>query len=152
MKCVRKEGTASFRALNHVRVQRVSRTPLLGTPCTKKRHCQLSNIQFVFLLQLVEDSARVKSIYILHDHIVGGDAVGCDEEEGLLIDFIQITNLAPGNEGEGALQVSCCESRRHDCGVQLQRSKRNKRSMKEAKGRQMRHAFNFWRGRSGLGA
>lgn len=35
MKCVRRDGTASFRALNQVRVQRVSRTPLLGIPCKK---------------------------------------------------------------------------------------------------------------------
>lgn len=57
--------------------------------------------------------------YILHDHIVGGDAIARNEEKGLLVDLVQVANLAPGNKGEGALQVKCRYSFRHGESSQL---------------------------------
>lgn len=46
-----------------------------------------------------------REVYVGHDHIVGGDAVRRDEEEGLVVDFVQVADLAPGDEREGALEV-----------------------------------------------
>lgn len=70
---MRRDGTASVRILNHVCVQRVRRTPLLGIP---------------WRFWLVGLGCGREESYILHDHIVGGDAVGCDEEEGFVVDFV----------------------------------------------------------------
>ena len=44
--------------------------------------------------------------YILHDHIVGGDAISCDEQQSLVVDIVQVTHFAPGDEGQCALEVS----------------------------------------------
>lgn len=51
--------------------------------------------------------------YILHDHIVGGDAITSDEEQGLLVDLVQVAHLTPGNEWESTLQVKGRYSFRH---------------------------------------
>ena len=41
--------------------------------------------------------------YILHDHIVGGDAISRNEEQSLVVDIVQVTHFAPGDEGQCAL-------------------------------------------------
>lgn len=43
--------------------------------------------------------------YIFHNHIVGGDAVGRDEEEGFVVDLVQVAHFAARDEGQGALEV-----------------------------------------------
>lgn len=52
-------------------------------------------------------------MYILHDHIVGGDAIARNEEEGLVVNLVEVADLASGNEGEGTLQVNGSQSLRH---------------------------------------
>ena len=52
-------------------------------------------------------------LYILHDHIVGGDAIARNEEEGLVVNLVEVADLASGNEGESTLQVNGSQSLRH---------------------------------------
>lgn len=58
-------------------------------------------------------------VYILHDHIVGGDAIARNEEEGLIVDFIEVADLASGDKGQGALQICGSQSLSHCEIVQL---------------------------------
>lgn len=37
--------------------------------------------------------------YVLHDHIVGGDAISRDEEEGLFIDLEEVAHFSFGDLG-----------------------------------------------------
>ena len=52
-------------------------------------------------------------VYILHDHIVGGDAIARNEEEGLVVNLVEVADLASGNEGQSTLQVNGSQSLRH---------------------------------------
>lgn len=58
-------------------------------------------------------------VYILHDHIVGGDAIARNEEEGLIVDFIEVADLASSDKGQGALQICGSQSLSHCEIVQL---------------------------------
>lgn len=101
-KWVRRPGTESVRTLNHVLVQRVSKTPLLGIPCIEDSY------------QHSGPSISSKSAaYIFHDHIVGGDAISRNEEQSLVVDFVEVAHLAPSDERQGTLQVSVCKSLSH---------------------------------------
>lgn len=51
--------------------------------------------------------------HILHDHIVGGDAITGNEEKGLVVDLVEIANLASGDQRQGALQVCSRQSLSH---------------------------------------
>lgn len=43
--------------------------------------------------------------YVLHDYIVGGYPISRHEEEGGRVDFIQISNLARGQESQSSFEV-----------------------------------------------
>lgn len=43
--------------------------------------------------------------HVRHDYIVGGDAVGRDEEDGIVSKGIDITDFATGDEREGAVEI-----------------------------------------------
>lgn len=43
---------------------------------------------------------RRRKIYVLHDHVEGADSVGGDEEEGVLVDFVEVADLAAGDKLE----------------------------------------------------
>lgn len=58
-------------------------------------------------------------VYILHDHIVGGDAIARNEKEGLIVNFIEVADLASGDKRQGALQICGCQSLSHCEIVQL---------------------------------
>lgn len=58
-------------------------------------------------------------VYILHDHIVGGDAIARNEEEGLIVNLIEVANLASGDKGQGTLQICGSQSLSHCEIVQL---------------------------------
>lgn len=58
-------------------------------------------------------------VYILHDHIVGGDAITRNEEEGLIVNFIEVADLASGDKGQGTLQICGGQSFSHCEIVQL---------------------------------
>lgn len=61
--------------------------------------------------------------YVGHDHVVGGDAVRRDEEEGLVVDLVQVADLAARDERQHALQVGVgdCNGVGHGGGMQLEK-------------------------------
>lgn len=56
-------------------------------------------------------------MYILHDHVVCGDAISCDKEQCLVIDFVQITHFSACNQLQGTLQVSLGKCFSHCVGM-----------------------------------
>ena len=51
----------------------------------------------------------VEETCVLHDYIVGGNAVGRDEEEGVVGKLVDVADFATSNERESSLQISCCQ-------------------------------------------
>jgi len=47
--------------------------------------------------------------HILHDSIVGGDAVSRNEEKGITAQLVDISDLSSGKEREGALEIGSSE-------------------------------------------
>lgn len=47
-----------------------------------------------------ESKRKEEEIYVLHDHVEGADSVGGDEEEGVLVDFIEVADLAASDKLE----------------------------------------------------
>lgn len=66
--------------------------------------------------------------YILHDHIVGGDAITGNKKQRLLVNLVQVAHLAPGDKRESALQVKGRDSFRHGELSQLRVEKRESMS------------------------
>lgn len=66
-----------------------------------------------FQMVLLGKRMGLEGLYIFHDHIVRGDTIGCDEEEGLVVYFVQVADFAAGNEGQGPLEVGRCQRRGH---------------------------------------
>lgn len=59
-------------------------------------------------LSILLDSKQIIIViesYILHDHVVGGDAISRNEEEGLVVDFIQVAYFPPGDKRQSALEI-----------------------------------------------
>lgn len=83
MKCVRRPGTNVGRTENQWLERRVRSAPLDGTPC-------IANQQLDHIFQ---DWAP----YILHDHIISGDAVRGDEEKCFLVNFVEISDFPLGD-------------------------------------------------------
>lgn len=56
------------------------------------------------LQQLSQDLALVGDA-VGHDDIVGQDAIGGHKQEGVVVDLVEVTDLASGDEGEGTFQI-----------------------------------------------
>lgn len=80
--------------------------PCLGYP--EEAIVSESNMENYWHIQDVEP-------YILHDHIVCGDAISRNEEKSLVVDFVQIANFAPCNQGQRTLEIRVCKCLGHDC-------------------------------------
>lgn len=52
--------------------------------------------------------------YILHDHIVCGDAISRNEEESLVVHLVEITDFSTGDQGQRTLEICVCKCVRHD--------------------------------------
>lgn len=65
----------------------------------------------------MENYWRIQDVepYILHDHIVRGDAISRNEKKSLVVDFVQIAHFAPSNQGQRTLEIRVCKCLGHNC-------------------------------------
>lgn len=79
--------------------------PLFGMPCWGGRGARALVSRSVNLGGGGNFGGEGVCAYILHNHVVGRYSICGYEEEGGRVDFIEISDLAGGEEGEGSLDV-----------------------------------------------